>query len=57
MFPSKETLVKKTLEYIDQFNQEGNFFQWTKPAEVVSRLIIRRDTSLLVPLALASRCA
>jgi transposase len=36
-FPSKETLVQKLLEYIDQFNQEGKVFQWTKPAEAIFR--------------------
>jgi len=36
-FPSKKTLVQKLLEYIDQFNEEGKVFQWTKPAEAIFR--------------------
>ena len=36
-FPSKQTLVQKLLEYIDQFNNEGLVFQWTKPAEAIFR--------------------
>jgi Holliday junction DNA helicase RuvB len=29
--------VQKLLEYIDQFNNEGKVFQWTKPAETIFR--------------------
>jgi transposase len=36
-FPSKRDLVAKLIEYIEQFNQEGNVFQWTKPAEAIFR--------------------
>jgi len=36
-FPSKQVLVQKLLEYIDQFNKEGKAFQWTKPAEAIFR--------------------
>ena len=36
-FPSQQTLVQKLLEYIDQFNNEGKVFQWTKPAEATFR--------------------
>jgi hypothetical protein len=30
-------LVHKLLEYIEQFNEEGKVFQWTKPAEAIFR--------------------
>jgi hypothetical protein len=36
-FPSKQTLVAKLLEYIEQFNEDGKVFQWTKPAEAIFR--------------------
>jgi len=36
-FPSKRDLVAKPIEYIEQFNQEGEVFQWTKPAEAIFR--------------------
>ena len=36
-FPSKQALVHKLLEYIEQFNKEGKVFQWTKPAEAIFR--------------------
>ena len=36
-FPSKQTLVRKLLEYIEQFNTEGKVFHWTKPAETIFR--------------------
>lgn len=37
IFRSKEALVKKLLEYIDHFNEEGKVFHWTKPAEDIFR--------------------
>jgi len=36
-FPSKRDLVAKLLAYIEQFNQEGKVFQWSKPAEAIFR--------------------
>jgi transposase len=36
-FPSKQDLITKLLAYIDQFNQEGKAFEWTKPAEAIFR--------------------
>jgi len=36
-FPSKQTLVRKLLEYIEQFNKAGRVFHWTKPAETIFR--------------------
>jgi len=36
-FPSERGLVTKLLAYIEQFNQEGMVFQWTKPAEAIFR--------------------
>lgn len=37
VFRSKEMLVQKLLEYIDEFNREGKVFHWTKPAEAIFR--------------------
>lgn len=37
VFPSKSDLVQKILVYIDQFNQQGRTFQWTKTAEDILR--------------------
>jgi len=34
-FPSKRDLVAKLLAYIEQYNQEGKVFQWSKPAEAI----------------------
>jgi len=36
-FPSKRDLTAKLLAYIEQFNQEGKVFEWTKPAEAIFR--------------------
>jgi len=41
-FPSKQALVRKLLEYIEQFNAEEKVFQWTKPAEAIFRSLSYR---------------
>ena len=35
IFPSKQTLVKAIIDYIQKFNEQGHLFRWKKTAEAI----------------------